>query len=96
MPSTTRTQSRTTLPLPARGRGPRSSFATLDELIVSLKLLRVKHDGEIIVVIRTRNTRGEFIFGEANARHIRLMRISEGLREASAQTDHDIEAICVG
>ena len=75
---------------------PGPPFSSLDVLITKLRLLRVQHGGALIVVVRTLNRDGTFVYGEANARFAPLRRVPGGLRESSALSEPVIETICLG
>lgn len=69
---------------------------TLDEFIGRLLELRARGAGALPVVIESRSRTGDVIYGEANARRDRLVRVGAGFRNLDAAIGELAEVVRVG
>lgn len=73
-----------------------SARTTLDEFIGRLLELRARGAGALPVVIESRSRSGAVIYGEANARRDRLVRVGTGWRSLDAAIGELTEVVRVG
>lgn len=69
---------------------------TLDEFIGRLLELRARGAGALPVVIESRSRSGDVIYGEANARRDRLVRVGTGWRNLDAAIGELADVVRVG
>ncbi|MCO5125257.1 MAG: hypothetical protein M9915_16130 [Rhizobacter sp.] len=81
--------------LPASGAHA-GAHTTLDEFIARLLELRARGAGALPVVIESRSRSGAIIYGEANARRDRLVRIGSGWRNMDAAFGEPADVVRVG